>query len=326
MARKVRFEYPGACYHLINRGNYRSRIFESEGARKSFVGTLRECCEAQGWSLHAWCLMSNHYHLLLETPEPNLVEGMRWLQSVFANRFNRFRKENGHVFQGRYKSIILEDAAMGPVAHYIHLNPVRARMVTADQLERYEWSSFHQLWYPEKRWSFMAVAGLLKTWLGLADDRASHRAYRDYLQDLAGDRKEKERLGFGEMSSGWAKGSDAFKRDVLKDMDEAKSGRVVEGEAGEIREHRWQRALEEGLTCLKRTTEDLKKGRKGEPWKVALACHLRERYLVPHRWLARELRMGAVSSVQSAVSRHRQAMAKAGKDPDWKELERIKKS
>ena len=121
MARKVRFEYPGACYHVINRGNYRSRIFESEGARKSFVGTLRECCEAQGWCLHAWCLMSNHYHLLLETPEPNLVDGMRWLQSVFANRFNRFRKENGHVFQGRYKSIVLEDAAMGPVAHYIHL-------------------------------------------------------------------------------------------------------------------------------------------------------------------------------------------------------------
>ena len=92
MARKVRIEYAGACYHVINRGNYRSWIFESEGARVSFVKCLQEACEAMGWRLHAWVLMGNHYHLCLETPEANLVEGMRWLQSTFANRFNRFRK------------------------------------------------------------------------------------------------------------------------------------------------------------------------------------------------------------------------------------------
>ena len=98
MARKVRVEYAGAFYHVINRGNYRSWIFETEGARKSFLKCLTEVCESKGWRIHAWCLMSNHYHLLIETPEPNLVMGMRWLQSTFANRFNRYRKENGHVF------------------------------------------------------------------------------------------------------------------------------------------------------------------------------------------------------------------------------------
>ena len=108
MARRSRVEHAGAIYHLINRGNYRSFIFETAGARQSFLECLDLCCEAQGWRLHAWVLMGNHYHLCVETPEPNLVEGMKWLQSTFANRFNRFRKANGHVFQGRYKAILLD--------------------------------------------------------------------------------------------------------------------------------------------------------------------------------------------------------------------------
>ena len=122
MARKSRIEYAGARYHLINRGNYRSWIFETEGARKSFHKCLDEACASMGWHLYAWCLMGNHYHLCIETPEPNLVEGMRWLQSTFANRFNRFRQSNGHVFQGRYKAILLD------IARHLqerHLTPYR---------------------------------------------------------------------------------------------------------------------------------------------------------------------------------------------------------
>jgi REP element-mobilizing transposase RayT len=129
MARRLRIEYAGAYYHVINRGNYRSWIFETAGARASFLDCLEQVCESQGWRLHAWCLMGNHYHLLVETPEPNLVWGMKWLQSTFANRFNRFRKANGHVFQGRYKALLLDGDAVGPVCHYIHLK----KAVLADQ-------------------------------------------------------------------------------------------------------------------------------------------------------------------------------------------------
>ena len=136
MARKVRIEYSGAYYHVINRGNYRSWIFESEGARVSFLDCLKEVCLAKGWRLHSWVLMSNHYHLCIETPDPNLVDGMKWLQSTFANRFNRYRKANGHVFQGRYKAILLDVDAVGPVCHYIYLNPVRAGLVEAAMLQR----------------------------------------------------------------------------------------------------------------------------------------------------------------------------------------------
>ena len=113
MPRSLRFEYAGAVYHGINRGNYRNWIFESEGSKDSFQKCLFEACERAGWILHAYCIMGNHYHLALETPEPNLSVGMKWLQGVFAARYNRFRKERGALFQGRFKSILLEEGSPG---------------------------------------------------------------------------------------------------------------------------------------------------------------------------------------------------------------------
>ena len=146
MARKLRLQYAGAFYHVINRGNYRADVFASDGAKDAFLECLGEACAKTGWKVHGYLVMRNHYHLALETPEPNLVEGMQWLQSTYANRFNRFRGERGHVFQGRYQAIVVEDGAhLGAVAHYIHLNPVRARIVSVRQANEYRWSSLRFL-------------------------------------------------------------------------------------------------------------------------------------------------------------------------------------
>ena len=98
-------EFPGAIYHVLNRGNYRQDLFETAGAAQAFVDCLWEVCEQAKWKLHAYCLMKNHYHLAIETPNGNLVEGVHWLQSTYGNRFNRFRNEHGRAFQGRYKAI-----------------------------------------------------------------------------------------------------------------------------------------------------------------------------------------------------------------------------
>lgn len=124
MARKVRIEYENAYYHVINRGNYRSWIFDTEGARESFLERLRLTAAAKGWRVHAWCLMSNHYHLLIQTPGANLVEGMKWLQSTFANRFNRYRRAHGHVFQGRYRSILLDSSGARPLLRAFAWTPL----------------------------------------------------------------------------------------------------------------------------------------------------------------------------------------------------------
>ena len=144
MARKLRLEYPGAIYHILNRGNYREGIFSTEGARNAFEGCLSEACEKSGWVVHGYCLMNNHYHLALETPEANLVAGMTWLQSTFANRFNRYRNERGHVFQGRYKALLVEGGEwLGNLCPYIHLNPVRAGLCDVGALKVYRHGSYY---------------------------------------------------------------------------------------------------------------------------------------------------------------------------------------
>ena len=301
---------------MINRGNYRSWIFEDEGTRKSFLKCLVEVCQAKGWRIHAWCLMSNHYHLLIETPEPNLVAGMRWLQSTFANRFNRYRKENGHVFQGRYKSLLIDGDALGAVCHYIHLNPVRARLIDVKKLEMFADSSFHQLWYLRKRWSFGVYTTSLESAGGLSDKPKDRRLYRDYLEWLTDDDGEQKRLGFAKMTRGWAKGSNEFKKAVLDDIKEKKLLAVKEREAVELREIVWARSLQSGLTVLEKTVDDVVASRKGADWKVVLACYLRERHLVPHKWLADHLNMGQPSSVQSWVSRYRKNLAEST-DANW---------
>ena len=111
MARSLRIERENGVYHVINRGNYRQDLFINEGAHQSFEKCLFEACEKCGWVLEGHCVMTNHFHLVVRTSKGNLVYGMKWLQSTFANRYHRFRKVQGKLFQGRYKSLIVEEGS-----------------------------------------------------------------------------------------------------------------------------------------------------------------------------------------------------------------------
>ncbi len=145
MARKLRIQYPGAIYHVINRGNYRRDVFETVGAARAFEATLAEGCARFGWRIHAYVIMRNHYHLALETPGAHLVDGMHWLQSTFATRFNRYRAQRGHLFQGRYQALLVEnDNALVRLIHYINLNPVRAGIVEAAAVGNFRWGSLRR--------------------------------------------------------------------------------------------------------------------------------------------------------------------------------------
>jgi REP element-mobilizing transposase RayT len=135
MPRAIRIEYPGAHYHAMCRGNNGQEIFVDDEGRRLFLATLEEVCQQTGWMIHAYVLMSNHYHLLLQTPEANLVAGMKWFQGAYTQRFNSMHKRRGHLFQGRYKAIpIATDPMEGgleyfrEVSTYIHLNPFRANL------------------------------------------------------------------------------------------------------------------------------------------------------------------------------------------------------
>lgn len=141
MARPLRIEFAGAFYHLTSRGNARQRIFLDDKDRQSFLAGLAEVRERYGWICHAYCLMDNHYHLMVETPEPNLALGMKLLNGCHTQKVNRRHARVGHLFQGRYKSILVDrDAYMKELARYIVLNPVRAGMV--EHPREWVWGSY----------------------------------------------------------------------------------------------------------------------------------------------------------------------------------------
>ncbi|HEX3625463.1 MAG TPA: transposase [Verrucomicrobiae bacterium] len=147
-------DYLGAVYHVMARGTQGQAIFADDQDRKRFLETLAEACQRTGWLVRAYVLMGNHYHLLIETPEGNLVAGMKWLQSAYTQRYNRRRKLFGHLFQGRYKAVIVDEREpmyFQVLSTYIHLNPVRAGLVRVGQqrLKGYKWSSYR--WYLVRR-------------------------------------------------------------------------------------------------------------------------------------------------------------------------------
>src|SRR5712664_4533098 len=131
MARPLRIQYSGAVYHIMARGSRGQRIFADVQDRKRFLEALGEACQKTGWRIHAYVLMGNHYHLLVETPEGNLVAGMKWLQGTYTQRYNSRHKVFGHLFQGRYKALLVDGAGnyLAVVSTYIHLNPARAKLI-----------------------------------------------------------------------------------------------------------------------------------------------------------------------------------------------------
>lgn len=140
MGRPLRIEFPGAFYHVTSRGNERRAIFESRRDREKFISYLESATERYGAVIHVYCLMSNHYHLFLETSLGNLSRIMQHVNGAYTNYFNTKRRRAGHLFQGRYKAILVEvDEYAKELSRYIHSNPVRAKMVKAP--EEYEWSS-----------------------------------------------------------------------------------------------------------------------------------------------------------------------------------------
>lgn len=307
MPRKLRLEFPGACYHVVNRGNYRSDIFRSEGARAAFETCLFAACVKSKWVLHAYVAMSNHYHLALETPQGNLVTGMQWLQSTFANRFNRLRGERGHLFQGRYKALLVEEgAALGQVCHYIHLNPVRAGIVPVERLRDFRHSSYWYLWRPKARPGFLWVETALAEAGGLADTPAGWRSYADYLAWQAEAGPAGKNKAYVSLSKGWALGTGEFKAALLKDHAVAADARAWESDGvREIRARQWEERLAEGLRKAGKTDADARGDRKSAPWKVEIAAEMKATTQVSNGWLAERLHMGSGVAVSHYVGRAR---------------------
>lgn len=179
MSRPLRIEFAGALYHVTSRGDRREAIFSGDADRLAWLDILGSVCERFNWVCHAYCLMTNHYHLLVETIEGNLSKGMRQLNGVYTQYVNRTHRRVGHVFQARYKAIVVEkDAYLLELARYVVLNPVRARM--AAQPEDWPWSSYRAMVGTEATPTWLAVEGLLR---GFGRTRGTaRRNYIDFVR------------------------------------------------------------------------------------------------------------------------------------------------
>jgi len=317
MARPLRYEAAGAVYHVMARGDGGKAVFEDDKDRYGWVDLLERGCERFGWRVHAWVLMGNHFHLLLETPEPNLVAGMKWMLGVYSQGWNRRRGRKGHVFQGRYKAVVVngeerDGSYFKIVADYIHLNPVRSGWVggaTGKRLKSWRWSSFGA-YAGNKQPDFLETGRVLRAFQ-LSEDSRGGRAYAAYLEARAKDTKGVlTDAALKELRRGWYLGEKSFARKVLDSISgitgqKRKNGSVA-GEAARAHDHneaeRIAVAALGNLGLPVEVSELEGRGRWVEE-KALIAVLIRKRTGVRNRWVAGRLAMGHEGNVTRAIRR-----------------------
>jgi putative transposase len=303
MARRLRVEYPGAIYHVMNRGDRREAIFRDDRDRQRFCNTLGEACQKTGWQVHAYCLMSNHFHLVVETPRANLVDGMKWFLGTYTSRFNRGHRLFGHLFSGRYKALIVDgsgDGYLRTVCDYVHLNPVRAKLLRPEEpLRAYIWSSYGQyLSAPSRRAAWVRVDRLLGE-LGIPKDSLAGR--REFERTMEARRTLDAPGNLKAIRRGWCLGSEEFRRELLEQM-EGKLGQHHGGmERQETAEERARRLVAEELRRRGWDAGELQRRKKGDQAKAEIAKRLRRETTMTWDWIARGLVMGASGYAASCV-------------------------
>jgi len=306
--RQIRLEYPGAIYHVLNRGDRREAIFRDDGDCHDFIKTLAEACQKTGFEIHAFCLMKNHFHLVVETPEGNLVAGMRWLLSTYSNRFNRRHQLCGHVFSGRYKALVVDGGGSGylrTVCDYTHLNPVRAGLLSAEnRLLEYPWSSFgYYLREAKHRPKWLRVDRLLGEH-GIGKDTASGRL--EFERRMEGRRSgEGEAKQWQGMRRGWCLGTPEFKKGLLERMHgqlgpnhSASLRREASGERGEG-------IIAQELRRLGWKEGDLSLRPKTDADKVVMAERLRAETTMTLGQIAQRLKMGTRDTLSAKLQKRK---------------------
>ncbi len=309
MARQIRIEFAGAFYHVMSRGNNGDKIFYGEKGQESFLKILSETCQRTGWIVHAYVLMDNHYHLLIETPEPNLVAGMKWLQGIYTQRVNSWMKRKGHLFQGRYKAQLvnadpMESRYFQTVCDYIHLNPARARMIGKgknwETLKDYPWSSLpFYVKGKSKRPKWLKSDKLLGTY-SFKDNSLGRNSYLKFLEAKGAETGE----SYKELTRGWCLGSGNFKQKMLDKAETILSRNKRESNCASVqKDHSEGEALKLMIASLKKLNiqlSDLPKMSKSAVEKRAIAAFIAGQTLASTEWIAEQLHMGHRSAISQA--------------------------
>lgn len=305
MPRQLRIEYPGAIYHVMNRGDHREPIFKDDLDRQKFLLTLGQVCEKTGWGIHAYCLMPNHFHLVVETPQANLVAGMKWFLGTYTARFNRRHQLFGHLFSGRYKSLIVDGSGNGylrTVCDYVHMNPVRAKLLAADRpMTGYQWSSYGEYVKPPgKRVPWLRVDRLFGE-MGIPQDSVAGR--RQFAMNMEQRRGNEAAQEWKRIERGWCVGDEKFRQELLAQAEGKFGAHHYAGQQQESAEEKARRILAVELRSLGWKHGELEKRLKADPEKVRIARRLRSETTVTLKWIAGELRMGTWTYVSNNLSK-----------------------
>lgn len=289
MARPIRIEYEYAFYHVVSRGHRRENIFRSDLDRKKFLEKLEQTAERHRLKIHVYVLMSNHYHLLIETPDANLSKAMHDLNASYANWYRSKYKLIGSIFQGRYKAILVEkDEYFVVLSAYIHLNPVRAGIVKDP--EAYLWSSFRCYSGKSKTPHFLYIIDILKKF-------KTKRDYQKYVMNLLRDEKEignEEVYGVNSIL-----GSTGFIRRVLKDVVKHDLRDRETREVKEFRRLRLEDLMEIIMREFRISENQIKSRKKGNPYRKLFIYMIRKHTGMTLREIGELMEMdyGAVSEL-----------------------------
>jgi REP element-mobilizing transposase RayT len=317
MPRALRIEFEGAVYHVMARGQRRAPIVMDDHDRRRWLDTLEQAVSQAGWKVLAYALMGNHYHLLIETPQPTLVSGMKWLQSAYATRYRVRHRLVGSVFSGRYKALLIEadNRHLGTVMDYIHLNGWRAAQTTiAKGLEDTPWCSLQ--WYGvarRKRPPWLSVVEGLR-WHELDDTAAGRRAFIERLEERArlgtrrSDESREEELNWkAALRRGWYYGSDLFGEKVLARAKQLLSGQKdcaqvdfhVRRAVGEAEA---SRLLNLALERWDWPAFEPSRRRKGDRQKAVLAWFIRQKSGAGLKWIQQHLHTGAIAATSRLIA------------------------
>ncbi len=212
MARPLRIEYPGALYHVTSRGNEKKRIFKNDFDYILFLQTLAEVVKTHNWICYAYCLMPNHFHLLIKTLDANLSSGMRNLNGIYTQRFNNKHRRVGHLFQGRYKAFVIDSSEYFEiVARYVVINPVRAKLVSRP--EEWRWSSYNATAGKRKTPEWLYVDELLECFS--TKKKNAEKMYRRFVKQGVGSQSP-----FNDLREGVILGSERFVFDVWESLED----------------------------------------------------------------------------------------------------------
>jgi REP-associated tyrosine transposase len=303
MARPLRVEYEGAFYHVTSRGNERGKIFFSDGDYEKFLSYLRDAKEKYGFVLHGYVLMTNHYHLLMETPEANLSKVMHYLNGAYTTYINVKRKRNGHLFQGRYKSIIIDrDGYLGELTRHIHLNPVRAGIVLKP--EEYPYSSYRA--YMKQQKDDLVSTEVVLQLVGGGEDKAQRR-YRAFVEAGIGRELENPTK---DVYGGMILGGTQFVKETLRKLKDEYLGKT------EISHRRTLKSAEMSDEIMEKvarryqiSTEEILEGSHREARKVAVYL-LKKHTGMANRTIGERFRGLGYSAVTKIHRRLEEAMRK----------------